>query len=64
MEEMAKNAGIDPSELILWGYNKAKISLGVKERLKDVHNGNYIVVTAINPTPLGEGKSTATVGLT
>jgi formyltetrahydrofolate synthetase len=50
--------------LIPWGHNKAKVSLGVKERLKDAKNGNYICVTAINPTPLGEGKSTTTVGLT
>lgn len=33
------------------------------ERLKDVASGNYIVVTGINPTPLGEGKSTTTIGL-
>jgi len=64
MKEIAEIAGITDEELILWGYNKAKVSLAVKERLKDVKNGNYVVVTAINPTPLGEGKSTATVGLT
>jgi formyltetrahydrofolate synthetase len=37
--------------------------IDVRDRLKDQKNGNYIVVTAINPTPLGEGKSTTTVGL-
>lgn len=59
-----KYAGILDSELIPWGNLKAKVSLDVKERLKDSKNGNYICVTAINPTPLGEGKSTTTVGLT
>ena len=64
MHEIAAIAGIHDDELIPWGNHKAKVSLAVKERLKDQHNGNYICVTAINPTPLGEGKSTATVGLT
>lgn len=40
-----------------------QISLDVLERLKDVEDGNYVVVTGINPTPLGEGKSTTTIGL-
>ena len=39
------------------------MSLSVLDRLKNVANGNYIVVTGINPTPLGEGKSTTTIGL-
>ena len=64
MREIAEIAGIDDSEVIPWGLHKAKVSLSVRDRLKDTKNGNYIVVTAINPTPLGEGKSTATVGLT
>jgi len=39
------------------------VSLAVLDRLKGVANGKYIVVTGINPTPLGEGKSTTTIGL-
>ena len=50
-------------QIDLHGNTKAKVSLSVIERLKDVVNGNYVVVTGINPTPLGEGKSTTTIGL-
>jgi len=50
-------------QIDLYGNTKAKVSLSVLDRLKDVANGNYIVVTGINPTPLGEGKSTTTIGL-
>ena len=52
-----------PDELELYGPYKAKIKLEVLERLKDVPDGKYIDVTAITPTPLGEGKTTTTVGL-
>lgn len=48
--------------MIPYGASKAKISLGVRDRLKDAPNGNYVVVTGITPTPLGEGKSTTTIG--
>ena len=51
-----------PSEVIPYGSTKAKISLSVRDRLKDASNGNYVVVTGITPTPLGEGKSTTTIG--
>ena len=61
--EIAADAGILPEELELHGNFKAKVSLDVRERLKDQPNGKYIVVTAITPTPLGEGKTTTTVGL-
>ena len=50
-------------QIDLYGNTKAKVSLSVVERLKDVASGNYVVVTGINPTPLGEGKSTTTIGL-
>lgn len=50
-------------EVIPWGIAKAKIPLIVRDRRSDEPNGNYVVVTGINPTPLGEGKSTTTVGL-
>ena len=49
--------------MIPWGTAKAKIPLTVRNRRQEQPNGNYVVVTGINPTPLGEGKSTTTVGL-
>ncbi|CAI5703319.1 unnamed protein product [Peronospora effusa] len=61
--EIAQAAGILPEEVIPNGSTKAKISLSVRDRLKDQPNGNYVVVTGITPTPLGEGKSTTTIGL-
>lgn len=61
--ELAAKAGILPEELESYGRYKAKVSLAVRERLRDAPNGKYIVVTAITPTPLGEGKTTTTVGL-
>ena len=63
IEEIAAEAGILPDELELHGKYKAKVALSVRERLKDRPNGKYLVVTAITPTPLGEGKTTTTVGL-
>lgn len=47
----------------MFGKKKAKISLDVLKRLDSVSNGRYVVVTGITPTPLGEGKSTTTLGL-
>jgi formyltetrahydrofolate synthetase len=47
----------------LYGKSKAKVHLSVRDRLRNAPNGKYIVVTAITPTPLGEGKTTTTVGL-
>ncbi|MEM9776675.1 MAG: formate--tetrahydrofolate ligase [Chloroflexota bacterium] len=63
IQKIANEAGILDEELELYGWTKAKVSLDVRERLKDQKNGNYIVVTAITPTPLGEGKTTTTVGV-
>ncbi len=63
IDKIAAEAGILPDELELYGKNKAKIHLSVRDRLKSVPNGKYVVVTAITPTPLGEGKTTTTVGL-
>ena len=60
---IAKEAGILDSELELYGQTKAKVDLSVLKRLRDAPQGNYVVITGINPTPLGEGKSTTTVGL-
>jgi len=56
--EIAADAGILPEEIDLYGKYKAKVSLNVRERLKDKPNGKYVDVTAITPTPLGEGKTT------
>lgn len=61
--QIAAEAGILPAELELYGNYKAKVNLSLRERLHDQPHGNYIVVTAITPTPLGEGKTTTTVGL-
>ncbi len=61
--QIAEEVGLLPSELELHGEYKAKVRLEVLERLKDVPDGKYIDVTAITPTPLGEGKSTTMMGL-
>jgi formyltetrahydrofolate synthetase len=63
IETIASEAGVLPDELELYGKTKAKVHLSIRDRLKDMKNGKYIVVTAITPTPLGEGKTTTTVGL-
>ena len=63
IDRIAAEAGILPDELELYGKTKAKVRLSVRDRLKSVPNGKYVVVTAITPTPLGEGKTTTTVGL-
>ena len=61
--QVAEESGILPDELEFYGPYKAKVKLGILERLKDAPDGKYIDVTAITPTPLGEGKTTTTVGL-
>ena len=61
--EVAKNAGLDPDDLDLYGKYKAKLSDECLKKIKDNKNGKLILVTAINPTPAGEGKTTVTVGL-
>jgi methylenetetrahydrofolate dehydrogenase (NADP+)/methenyltetrahydrofolate cyclohydrolase/formyltetrahydrofolate synthetase len=61
---VAAEAGIQADELDLHGTWKAKVNLGILDRVADRPDGKYIDVTAITPTPLGEGKSTTTVGLT
>ncbi|HUY20112.1 MAG TPA: formate--tetrahydrofolate ligase [Candidatus Binataceae bacterium] len=63
IDRIATEAGVKPDELELYGQSKAKVRLEIRERLQHVANGNYVVVTAITPTPLGEGKTTTTVGL-
>ncbi len=61
--EIAAGLGLGEDDIELYGKYKAKISLDVRDRLADRPQGKYIVVTAITPTPLGEGKTTTTVGL-
>ncbi|MFH1896820.1 MAG: formate--tetrahydrofolate ligase [Candidatus Desantisbacteria bacterium] len=61
--EVAKKIGLDEDDLELYGKYKAKIVLEVRDKFKDKPQGKYIDVTAITPTPLGEGKTTTTVGL-
>jgi formyltetrahydrofolate synthetase len=60
---VAENVGLLPSEYLLYGNVKAKVTLDVLDRLRNQQDGNYVVCTGINPTPLGEGKSTTTIGL-
>ena len=62
--EIAAAAGLRPDELEPLGDYKAKVRLGVLDRLASAPSGKYIDVTAITPTPLGEGKTTTSVGLT
>ena len=62
--EIAASAGLREDDLELYGKYKAKVHLDVRERLADRPNAKYIDVTAITPTPLGEGKTTTTIGLT
>ena len=61
--EIAKNLGIQEEELELYGRYKAKVSLDVLKRLENKPNAKLVLVTAINPTPAGEGKTTTNVGL-
>uniref|UniRef100_A0AC34GWN8 C-1-tetrahydrofolate synthase, cytoplasmic n=1 Tax=Panagrolaimus sp. ES5 TaxID=591445 RepID=A0AC34GWN8_9BILA len=63
IENLADEIGVNRNELELYGQTKAKISLDVLKRLHDRKNGKYVVVVGITPTPLGEGKSTTTIGL-
>ncbi|HEX6531060.1 MAG TPA: formate--tetrahydrofolate ligase, partial [Nitrospira sp.] len=63
IQEIAQRLGLSPQELHPYGRHKGKISLSSLERLKDKPFGRYILVTAVNPTPLGEGKTTTSIGL-
>lgn len=61
--EIASSLGISDKEIEPYGHYKAKISEDVINRLKDKKNGKLILVTAVNPTPAGEGKTTVSIGL-
>ena len=61
--EVAQKAGINPDDLELYGKYKAKLSYELMDKVKNHPNGKLVLVTATNPTPAGEGKTTVTVGL-
>lgn len=63
INEIADMIGINDDELEPYGHYKAKISGSVLDRLKDKPDGKLILVTAVNPTPAGEGKTTVSIGL-
>ncbi|MDA9264562.1 formate--tetrahydrofolate ligase [Planctomycetota bacterium] len=63
IREIAEKYGIHESELTPHGRYMAKVPLSILDRLQDKPDGKYIDVTAINPTPLGEGKTVTTIGL-
>ena len=63
IEDIAKRIGLDEEDLELYGKYKAKISKSVYEKVKNNKNGKLILVTAISPTPLGEGKTTVSIAI-
>ncbi|OCT79897.1 monofunctional C1-tetrahydrofolate synthase, mitochondrial [Xenopus laevis] len=63
VEVLAKEIGLLADEIEVYGRTKAKVRLSLLERLKEQPDGKYVLVAGITPTPLGEGKSTVTIGL-
>ena len=63
IREIAAELNLSEDDIDQYGKYKCKISLDVLERNKDNKKGKLVLVTAINPTPAGEGKSTVTIGL-
>ncbi len=63
INEIAASLGISSDEIDPYGHYKAKISDSVMDRLKDKKDGKLVLVTAVNPTPAGEGKTTVSIGL-
>uniref|UniRef100_A0A8C8BF33 formate--tetrahydrofolate ligase n=1 Tax=Otus sunia TaxID=257818 RepID=A0A8C8BF33_9STRI len=63
VDVLAKEIGLLTDEVEIYGQTKAKVRLSLLERLKDQPDGKYVLVAGITPTPLGEGKSTVTIGL-
>lgn len=61
--DVAKKVGIDEEYVEQYGKYKAKIDLKIYDKIKNNKNGKLVLVTAINPTPLGEGKTTVSIGL-
>ena len=63
LEDIAKKAGLAPEDLCYYGKNKAKVDQQAIDRVKDHPQGKMVLVTAITPTPAGEGKTTVSIGL-
>ncbi len=63
ISEVAKKLGISDDKLVTYGKYKAKVTLDLLEEYKDKPDGKLVLVTAINPTPAGEGKTTTNIGL-
>ena len=63
IKEIAASMGIEEDDLELYGKYKAKLSDDYVKKIENNPNGKLILVTAINPTPAGEGKTTTTIGL-
>ncbi len=63
IEEVAKKVGIEKDEIECYGKYKAKLSEELEKRIANNESGKLVLVTAINPTPLGEGKTTISIGL-
>ena len=63
IKEIANQIGLVEDDLELYGKYKAKISLDAIQKVEDNKNGKLVLVTAINPTPAGEGKTTTMIGL-
>src|SRR5690554_3606607 len=63
IKDVAANLGIGEDDIVNYGKYKAKVSLDVFKKMKDKPDGKLILVTAINPTPAGEGKTTTNIGL-
>uniref|UniRef100_A0AAY4B2Y1 formate--tetrahydrofolate ligase n=1 Tax=Denticeps clupeoides TaxID=299321 RepID=A0AAY4B2Y1_9TELE len=63
IDQLAQEIGLLPEELEAYGRTKAKVRLSLLDRLKEQPDGKYVLVAGITPTPLGEGKSTVTIGL-
>ncbi|XP_025977953.2 monofunctional C1-tetrahydrofolate synthase, mitochondrial isoform X2 [Dromaius novaehollandiae] len=63
VDVLAKEIGLLTDEIEIYGQTKGKVRLSLLERLKDQPDGKYVLVAGITPTPLGEGKSTVTIGL-
>ncbi len=63
IKEIAESIGLKEQDIYYYGQYKAKVNINVHDRLKNRQNGKLILVTAITPTPAGEGKTTTTIGL-
>lgn len=64
IEQITASLGLQPDDVEPYGWYKGKLALGLERRLQDRPNSRYVVVTAVSPTPLGEGKTVTSIGLT